>query len=85
MLSDRNARRTLLGALQIQTGESLILPRLRGRTDDVLALIETLGTVQLQVLKLLIWDNAPPHHPHQLRAYGAGWAHHSHLPVLPLA
>ncbi len=67
VISGRNARRTLLGALQIQTGDLVVLPRPRGRTDDVLALIAALGAVRPQVPKLLIWDNAPPHHPHRVR------------------
>jgi transposase len=37
--------------------------RERCRTDDVLAAVAHLGTVRPQVPKLLIWDNAPPHHP----------------------
>ena len=39
VISGRNTRRTLLGALQVGTGELVVVPRPRGRTDDVLALI----------------------------------------------
>lgn len=67
VISGRNTRRTLLGALQVGTGELVVVPRPRGRTDDVLALIDALGAVRPQVPKLLIWDNAPPHHPHRVR------------------
>lgn len=81
LISGRNTRQTLLGALQIQTGELVVLPRPRGRTDDVLALLETLGAVRPQVPKLLIWDNAPPHHPHRVR--DAALAGHSTLAFLP--
>ena len=41
--------------------------RERCRTDDVLAAVEALGAVRPEVPKLLIWDNAPPHHPHRVR------------------
>ncbi len=48
--------------------------RERCRTDDVLAAVEALGAVRPEVPKLLIWDNAPPHHPHRVRdaAHAAG-------------
>ncbi len=81
VISGRNARRTLLGALQIQTGELVVLPRPRGRTEDVLALIDALGAVRPAVPKLLIWDNAPPHHPHRVRDAAA--AAHVTLAFLP--
>lgn len=67
VISGRNKRRTLLGALQVASGEVVITVRERGRTDDVLATIATLGAVRPQVPKLLIWDNAPPHQPHRVR------------------
>ena len=66
-ISGRNARRTLFGALQVSTGELVCTVRERGRTEDVLAAIATLGAVRPEVPKLLIWDNAPPHHPHRVR------------------
>lgn len=81
VISGRNARQTLLGALQIQTGELVVVPRPRGRTDDVLALIAGLGAVRPHVPKLLIWDNAPPHHPHRVRE--AAEAGHITLAFLP--
>jgi len=67
LLSGRNRRRTILGALQVATGELVCLVRDRCRTDDVLAAVAALGTVRPEVPKLLIWDNAPPHHPHRVR------------------
>jgi transposase len=66
-ISGRNARRTILGALNVTTGELVRTLRPRCRTDDVLAAVETLGAVRPSVPKLLIWDNAPPHHPHRVR------------------
>ena len=67
LISGRNTRRTILGALQVGTGELVQTVRERCRTDDVLAAVEALGTVRPEVPKLLIWDNAPPHHPHRVR------------------
>jgi transposase len=67
LISGKNRRHTLLGALRVSTGELVTTVRERGRTDDVLAAVQTLGAVRPQVPKLLIWDNAPPHHPHRVR------------------
>jgi transposase len=67
LISGRNTRRTILGALQVRTGELVTTVRERCRTDDVLTAVQTLGAVRPEVPKLLIWDNAPPHHPHRVR------------------
>lgn len=67
IISGRNARRTILGALNVTTGELVRTVRQRCRTDDVLAAVEALGAVRPDVPKVLIWDNAPPHHPHRIR------------------
>jgi transposase len=67
LISGRNTRRTILGALHVGTGELVHTVRERCRTDDVLAAVERLGAVRPGVPKLLIWDNAPPHHPHRVR------------------
>ncbi len=67
LISGKNTRRTILGALQVGSGELVTTVRERCRTDDVLAAVETLGAVRPAVPKLLIWDNAPPHHPHRVR------------------
>lgn len=83
LISGRNTRRTILGALQVGTGDLVQTVRERCRTDDVLAAVEALGTVRPEVPKLLIWDNAPPHHPHRVRR-GAGRQDPSRLPALPL-
>lgn len=67
LISGRNPRRTILGALNVSSGELVRTVRERCRTDDVLAAVETLGTVRPEIPKLLVWDNAPPHHPHRVR------------------
>lgn len=66
-ISGRNARRTLFGALNVTTGEMVCLPLPRCRTDDIVAAVTILGQFRPEVPKLLIWDNAPPHHPHRVR------------------
>jgi transposase len=43
------------------------LPMLRCRTDEVVTAVTALGQIRLGRPKLLIWDNAPPHHPHRVR------------------
>ena len=63
LISGRNGRRVLHGALNIQTGELVRVVRERSRTDDCQAFVEALGKVRPEGSKLLIWDNAPPHHP----------------------
>jgi transposase len=68
VISGRNARRTLFGALQATSGELVRAVRERGRTDDALAFVAVLGAVRPQVPKLLIWDNAPLHHPRRVKA-----------------
>ena len=67
LISGRNKRRTILGALNVSTGELVHTVRERCRTDDVLAAVATLGAVRPEVPKVLIWDNAPPHSPHRVR------------------
>ena len=67
VISGRNKRRTILGALNATTGELVRTIRERCRTDDVLAAVEALGVVRPGVPKLLIWDNAPPHMPLRVR------------------
>lgn len=67
VISGRNKRRTILGALNATTGELVQTVRERCRADDVLAAVEAVGMVRSEVPKLLIWDNAPPHMPHRVR------------------
>ena len=69
VISGRNGRRGIHGALNAHhTGEVVELGRERSRQDDGSAFIEHLGAVRLDVPKLLIWDNAPPHHPKRVLA-----------------
>lgn len=63
VISGRNGRRVLHGALNAATGQLVQLIRERSRQDDCLAFVEELGRLRPDVPKLLIWDNAPPHHP----------------------
>jgi len=67
LISGRNGRRTILGALTVTSGELVRTIRQRCRTDEVLAAVEALGRVRPEVPKLLVWDNAPPHTPHRVR------------------
>jgi transposase len=67
LISGRNTRRTMLGALNVGTGELVRTVRERCRTDDVLSAVEALGRVRPEVPKVLIWDNAPPHNPRRVR------------------
>lgn len=68
LISGRNGRRTILGALNLAGGELVHPVRLRGRTDDVLAVLAALGEVRPEIPKLLIEANAPPPKPHRVRA-----------------
>jgi transposase len=67
VISGRNKRRTIFGALNPATGELVRTVRDQARTDDVLAVVEALGAVRPGVPKLLVWDNAPPHKPIRVR------------------
>jgi transposase len=68
VISGHNGRRVIHGALNTRTGELVELGRERSRQDDCIAFIEHLGAVRPDVPKLLIWDNAPPHHPKRVLA-----------------
>lgn len=67
LISGRNARRVVHGALQTRTGELVRVVRARHRADDSRAFVAALGAVRPEVPKLLLWDNAPPHQPHRVR------------------
>lgn len=67
VISGRNARRVLHGVLNPTTGEQLCLARERGRGEDCADLVAALGQVRPEVPKLLVWDNAPPHHTRLVR------------------
>jgi transposase len=68
VVSGRNARRVVHGALNAATGDFVALIRERSRQDDCTAFVAALGQVRPDVPKLLIWDNAPPHHPKKVLA-----------------
>jgi transposase len=67
VISGRNARRVICGALNIRTGELVRVIRPRSRADDVLSAVLELGSRQPDLPKLLVWDNAPPHHPTRVK------------------
>jgi hypothetical protein len=68
VISGRNARRVVHGALNIQTGQLVRVIRARNRGEDCAALVEALGVCcPAGVPHLLVWDNAPPHHTHAAR------------------
>jgi len=71
VISGRNGRRVIHGALCAATGELVRMVRERGRQDDCIAFLEALAQVRPDVRKLLIWDNAPPHHPTRVLAAAA--------------
>ena len=54
-------------ALNVVTGQLVRLVRERCRTADTQAFVEQLGRVRPRIPKLLVWDNAPPHHPKVVR------------------
>jgi transposase len=59
IISGRNARRTVVGFLNVLTGKLVRTIRQRGRGEDIAAGVQTLGDARVR--RLLIWDNAPPH------------------------
>jgi transposase len=67
--------------LNAASGETALLIRERSHGDDCLAFVEALGQVHPDVPKLLIWDNAPPHHPK--RVVAAAEAAHIAIAFLP--
>jgi transposase len=71
IVSGRNARRVLHGALNAASGDVTLVVRERSRGDDYLAFVEALGQVRPDVPKLLVWENAPPHHPKRVLAAAA--------------
>jgi transposase len=81
VITGRNGRRVIHGALNAATGERVEVVRERSRQDDCIAFIEYLGRVRPDVPKLLIWDNAPPHHPKRVLA--AAEAAHITIAWLP--
>jgi len=71
VISGRNSRRVIHGAINVKTGEFAHIVRERSRQDDAIAFVRALGQEQPGVPKLLIWDNAPPHHPKRVQEAAA--------------
>ncbi len=62
VISGRNDRRVIHGALNVASGERVRVVRTRQRGPDVAALVEVLGQQrQADRPLLLVWDNAPAH------------------------
>jgi len=68
VISGRNGQRVIHGALNAATGDFVALIRERSRQDDCLAFVEALGQLHPDTPKLLVWENAPPHHPKRVPA-----------------
>jgi hypothetical protein len=68
VVSGRTSRRVVHGAPNVATGDFVSLIRERSRQDDCAAFVELVGKLRPDVPKLLVWDNAPPHHPKRVRA-----------------
>ena len=71
VISGRNARRVLHGMLNAASGELVCVARERGRGEDVAAALGALAARRPDTPKLLIWDNAPPHHTRVVRQVAA--------------
>ncbi len=69
VISGRNDRRVIHGAVHVVTGEQVQVVRARQRGPDVAVLVEALGQQRGpdQPL-LLVWDNAPAHKPKPVHA-----------------
>jgi hypothetical protein len=59
IISGRNARRTVVGFLNVVRGKLVREVRRRSRGEDIAAGVEALG--RAKVRRLLVWENAPPH------------------------
>jgi len=72
VISGRNGRRVIHGALNVATGERVRVVRARQQGADVAAFIAELGerraAVQAEAPWLLVWDNAPAHKTKAVRA-----------------
>jgi transposase len=67
VISGRNGRRVVHGMLNVRSGEVVRVVRERMRGEDVAAAVQVFGQRRPTVPKLLIWDNAPPHHTRVVR------------------
>jgi transposase len=71
VISGRNSRRVLHGFVNVQSGEVVSVVRERSRGADSEVALAALGAVRPGVPKLVIWDNAPPHHTRPVREAAA--------------
>lgn len=71
VISGRNDRRVIHGALNAASGDFVALIQERSRQDECIAFLATLAQVRPETSKLLIWDNAPPHHPNRVQEAAA--------------
>ena len=84
VVSGRNRRRVVPGAPGAAPGELVALVRERSRQADCAAFVEAWGQLRPAGPKLLVWDNAPPHHPKRVQAAApVAPAAHSTRAVLP--
>jgi transposase len=67
VISGRNARRVVHGMVNVTTGELVRVVRERNRGEDAEAAVRALGAYRSGMPKLLVWDNAPPHHTRRAR------------------
>jgi hypothetical protein len=83
VISGRNGRRVLHGALNAASGDFVSRIRPRSRQDACLAFVfvEALAHIPPDTPKLRVWDNAPPHHPTRVAAAAA--AADMHIAWLP--
>ncbi len=67
VISGRNARRVIVGALNVRTGALVRVVRERSRGEDIAAGLAAYGGAEPEKPRLLIWDNAPPHQAKRAR------------------
>ncbi len=68
VISGRNSRRVLHGFVNVHSGEVVCVVRERNRGAASEAAITALAALRPGVAKLLVWDNAPPHHTKVVQA-----------------
>lgn len=67
VISGRNRRRVLHGALEVRTGAFVQVVRERNRGPDAVGLVEAVGAQRDGKRTLLVWDNAPSHRTRVVR------------------
>lgn len=71
LISGRNGRRVLHGALNVASGEGVALAREHNRQDDAIASLAALGQARPDLPELLVWDTNPPHKPTRVQQAAA--------------